>query len=135
MMMNQSQRKTLESTGILAGRSLIGFMFMFSGFGMFMSGADAVGGYFGSVGVPFPMLSFYIVVIAKMVAGAALILGYRVGLMAGALILFTLGATYFGHRDLSDEMNQIMVLKNLAIIGGLLYVMAFGAGSGWKLGR
>ncbi|MFM2424000.1 MAG: hypothetical protein RLZZ70_389 [Candidatus Parcubacteria bacterium] len=133
--MNESQRKTLESTGILVGRSLIGFMFLFSGFGMFMGGAAAVGGYFGSVGVPFPMFSFYIVVIAKMVAGAALILGYRVGLMAGALILFTIGATYFGHRDLSDEINQIMVLKNLAIIGGLLYVMAFGAGSGWKLGK
>jgi uncharacterized membrane protein YphA (DoxX/SURF4 family) len=30
-------------------------------------------------------------------------------------------------------MNDIATLKNIAIVGGLLYVMAFGAGNGWRL--
>ncbi len=132
-MMNESQRKTLESTGILVGRSLIGLMFLYTGYGMFMNGAEATAGYFASVGVPMAALAFWVVVILKIAAGLALILGYRVGCAAGALILFTLAATYFGHRDTSDPMNQIAIMKNLAIVGGLLYVMAYGAGTGWRL--
>ncbi len=133
--MNESQRKMIEKYGILVGRSLIGIMFLVSGYGMFAGGVAATAGYFASVGIPLAGLAAWVAIIVKIVGGLALILGYRVGCAAGALILFTLGATYFGHSDISDQMNQIAVMKNFAIIGGLLYVMAFGAGSGWKLGK
>jgi putative oxidoreductase len=133
MMMNESQRKMLESTGILVGRSLIGVLFLVSGYGMFAGGVAGTAGYFASVGIPMAGIAAWVAIIIKICGGLALILGYRVGLAAGALILFTLGASYFGHHDLSDQMNQIAVMKNLAIIGGLLYVMAFGAGTGWRL--
>ncbi len=133
MMMNESQRNTLESTGILVGRSLIGLMFLYTGYGMFAQGAEATAAYFTMVGIPFATLVYWPVVLLKIGGGLALILGYRVGLAAAALILFTLGATYFGHSDTSDQMNQIAIMKNLAIVGGLLYVMAYGAGKGWKL--
>jgi putative oxidoreductase len=132
-MMNESQRKTLETTGILVGRSLLGLLFLYTGYGMFAQGAEATAGYFAMVGIPMAGLVYWPVVLLKIGGGLALILGYRVGLAAAALILFTLGATYFGHRDLSDQMNQIAVMKNLAIVGGLLYVMAYGAGKGWKI--
>ncbi len=135
MMMNESQRKTLGSTGILIGRSLIGLMFLVSGYGMFAGGVEGTAAYFVSVGVPMAGIAVWVAIIVKVVAGLALILGYRVGAAAGALILFTIGATYFGHRDLSDPMNEIAIMKNLAIVGGLLYVMAFGAGNGWRLSR
>ncbi len=69
----------------------------------------------------------------KLGGGLALVLGYKVEEAALALILFTLGATYFGHSDWSQPMNDVATLKNLAIVGGLLYVMAFGAGNGWRL--
>lgn len=131
--MNEAQRQTLQSLGILVGRSLIGILFLVSGYGMWAGGVANTAGYFASVGIPMAGLAAYCAIIVKMLGGLALILGYRVGCAAAALILFTLGATYFGHSDWSDQMNQIAVMKNLAIIGGLLYVMAFGAGTGWKL--
>ncbi len=133
MMMNDSQRKTLETYGILVGRSLIGILFLVSGYGMFAGGVASTAGYFASVGIPMAGVAAWVAIIVKIGGGLALILGYRVGLAAAALILFTLGATYFGHRDLSDQMNEIAVMKNLAIVGGLLYVMAYGAGTGWRL--
>jgi putative oxidoreductase len=133
MMMNESQRKTLGSTGILVARSLIGLFFLLSGYGMFTAGQEAISGFFASVGVPFAALAYWPVVILKIGAGLALILGYRVGLAASGLIGFTLLATYFGHSDWEDPLNLTAVTKNLAVVGGLLYVMAYGAGTGWKL--
>ena len=132
-MMNESHRKTLQSNGILLGRTLIGLLFLYTGYGMFMAGGEAIGGYFASVGVPMAALAYWVVLAVKIGGGLALILGYKVEQAALALILFTLGATYFGHSDWNDQVNQIMVMKNLAIVGGLLYVMAFGAGTGWKI--
>ncbi len=131
--MNESQRKMLGSHGLLIARSLLGFLFVFTGYGMFTAGPEAIGGYFASVGVPLGAMMYWPVVILKISAGLALILGYRVGCAAAALILFTLGATYFGHSDWSDQNQVTAALKNFAIVGGLLYVAAHGAGSGWKL--
>ena len=131
--MNESQRKMLGSHGLLIARSLLGFLFMFTGYGMFTAGPEAIGGYFASVGVPFGAMMYWPVVILKISAGLALILGYRVGCAAAALILFTLGATYFGHSDWSDQNQVTAALKHFAIVGGLLYVAAHGAGSGWKI--
>jgi putative oxidoreductase len=133
MMMNESQRKTLESTGILVGRSLLGLMFLFAGYGMFVQGAEGTSAYYASVGVPMAALAYWLVLAVKILGGLGLVLGYRVGAAAAALIAFTLLATYFGHSDVSDPMNQMAIMKNLAIVGGLLYVMAYGAGTGWKL--
>ena len=133
MMLQPHHRTLLESHGILIGRSLIGLLFLLTGYGMFTAGSEAIGGYFASVGVPFPALAYWLVVALKMLAGLALILGYRVGCAAAALIGFTVLATYFGHSDLSNPDNYTAIAKNLAVVGGLLYVMAFGAGSGWKL--
>lgn len=132
-MLKESHRAQLQSTGILVGRSLIGILFLVSGYGMFAGGVDNTAGYFASVGIPMAGIAAWVAIVVKVLGGLALILGYRVGCAAAALILFTLGATYFGHSDWSNEMNQIAVMKNLAIVGGLLYVMAFGAGQGWKL--
>lgn len=132
-MMNESHRKTLQSNGILLGRTLIGLLFLYTGYGMFTAGPEAIGGYFTTVGVPMAALAYWVVLAIKFGAGLALVLGYKVEHAALALILFTLGATYFGHSDWSQPMNDVMTMKNLAIVGGLLYVMAFGAGTGWKI--
>jgi uncharacterized membrane protein YphA (DoxX/SURF4 family) len=53
-----------------------------------------------------------------------LMVGYRVGVAASALILFTLGTTLIAHMD----PNDTNLFKNLAIVGGLLYVVAYGKG-------
>ena len=90
--LNESQRKMLGSHGLLIARSLLGFLFVFTGYGMFTAGPEAIGGYFASVGVPLGAMMYWPVVILKISAGLALILGYRVGCAAAALILFTLGA-------------------------------------------
>jgi putative oxidoreductase len=65
--------------------------------------------------------------------GALLILGWRTRWVAWLLILFTVVATYLGHKfwlaDAAQYGNQLNhFLKNVAVVGGLLMLTAFGPG-------
>lgn len=118
----------LRGKGTMLGRMLIGLLFFFSGVGILVNGPAGSGMYFESLGIPMGALLVWPVLILKLGAGGMLIAGYRVGVAAGALIIFTLLTTLIAHMDIND----INLFKNLAIIGGLLYTMAYGAGDGWK---
>lgn len=115
----------VQTKGVVVGRVLMGLLFLSSGLGMlFMQGPAGVAGYFDSLGLPMPVIVAWLVIILKIVAGGLLVIGKKVGAAAGALILFTLGTILIAHLDLED----VNLFKNLAIVGGLLYAMAFGAG-------
>lgn len=125
MMMSTEHRELVRTYGTVVGRVLMGLLFVGGGLSMlFMQGPENVGAYFASVGVPLGALMAWPVIILKVVAGGMLMAGYRVGVAATALILFTLGATLIAHMD----PNDTGLFKNLAIVGGLLYVIAYGKG-------
>lgn len=130
-MMTEEQRSLLRTYGTLAGRVFLGLLFVFTAVGFILGGTDAVASMIANKGLPFAGLITWIVIVVKILSGAALILGYRVGYAAGALIVFTALTILFFHMDFRNDVN---FFKNLAIIGGLFYVMAYGAGDGWKLG-
>ncbi len=127
-MLSEGQRDLLRTQGTMLGRMLIGLLFFFSGVGIIVNGPAGTGMYFDSLGIPMGSLLVWPVLMLKLGAGCMLIAGYRVGVAAGALIIFTLLATLIAHMDIND----INLFKNLAIVGGLLYTMAYGAGEGWK---
>ncbi len=130
MMLSEAQRDMLRTYGTLVGRILLGLLFFILGLGMLMGGAPVA--MVEGIGIPVAGLVAWIVVAIKVLGGAGLILGYRVGLSAAALFVFTLLTVVFIHIN-DDTSTQLY--KNLAIMGGLLYVMAYGAGEGWKLGK
>ena len=111
--------KTWENSSDLAGRIMIAAMFLIAGVGK-ISGYAGTQGYMQSMGVPGALLPL---VIALEIFGAiAIIVGYRTRLVAAAFI-FHGGA---------DQMQQIMLLKNVAVTGGFLFLVARGAG-GWSI--
>jgi putative oxidoreductase len=65
----------------------------------------------------------------EIVGGAALVLGYRARLAAAILAAFTVTAAVAFHSDLADQNQFVYFFKNIAMTGGLLQVVAFGAGS------
>lgn len=130
-MMNESQRAMLRSKGTLLGRVLMGLLFFFSGVGILMQGTAGTVGFYESLGLPMAGLLVWVTLAIKLGAGGALILGYRVGAAALALIVFTIAATLVAHMNTEDPG----LWKNLAVIGGLLYVMAYGTGESWKISR
>jgi len=125
LMLTDTQRDLVRDKGSVFGRFLIGFLFFAGGMGMLlMQGPVATAVFFASVGVPYASIVVWPVIALKIVAGLAIILGYRVGLASASLIAFTAATTMIAHRDFADPS----LLKNLAVIGGLMYLMAYGPG-------
>jgi putative oxidoreductase len=120
--------KTWENSADLAGRVLLAAMFLLSGIGK-ISGYAGTQGYMESMGVPGALLP--LVIALEIVGAVAVIVGFRTRLAAAGLALFTLAAGFIFHGG-ADQMQQIMLFKNVAVAGGFLLLVARGAGD-WSL--
>jgi putative oxidoreductase len=119
---------TMPRLADLAGRLLISTMFLVSGLGK-LSGFAGTQAYMESAGVPGGLLPL---VIALEVFGAlAVIVGLHTRWAAAGLAGFSVAAALLFHGG-SDPMQQIMLMKNLAVAGGFLFLVAHGAGA-WSL--
>ncbi|HET9820761.1 MAG TPA: DoxX family protein [Burkholderiaceae bacterium] len=118
---------------LVVARILLALMFVLSGFSK-LAGLEGTAGYIASVGLPAPTLLALGAGVLEVVAGVALIVGFQARWAALALALFTLVATFLFHAYWSmpkeqQFMQMLMFQKNLGIVGGLLFVYAFGAGT------
>ena len=109
------------------GRWLLAAIFLISGIGKLFDPAGTIG-YIGAVGLPLPGFVFILTVILEIGGALMLIAGFRTRIVALALAGFTLAAAVLFHGNVGDQNQFIHFLKNLAIVGGLLQVAAFGAG-------
>jgi putative oxidoreductase len=110
------------------GRLLIGLPFAMSGFGK-LTAIDATLGYIQSVGLPMPTVALILAVITELGGGLLLIAGFRVRAVALVLALFSLATAVSFHRNFGDQNQMIHFLKNVMMAGGLLQIVAFGAGA------
>jgi putative oxidoreductase len=112
----------------LLGRVLIAAIYLLSGFGKLTAPA-ATAGYIASAGLPLPMLGVIIAIGVELGGGILLVLGYQTRLVAVVMAVFTVATAVFFHNNFADQNMMIHFLKNIAMTGGLLQVVAFGAGS------
>jgi putative oxidoreductase len=110
------------------GRLLIALIFVMSGLSKIAAPAATIA-YIQSAGAPLAPAAFAFAVIVELAGGLALIFGFQTRLTAAALAIFTLAAGILFHNNMADQNQMIHFLKNLAITGGLLQVVAFGAGA------
>jgi len=121
---------TASNAADLAGRIFIALLFLVAGIGKLGAGYEGTQAYMEAMGVPGMLLPL---VIALEIGGAILLIaGFRTRTTALALAAFTLLSALLFHVDFSDQMQQIMFLKNVAIAGGFLLLAARGAG-GWSM--
>jgi putative oxidoreductase len=116
----------------LAGRLFLSVLFLVSGFGKLMGFAGAAG-YIASKGLPMPQVLAGLTIVAELGGGLALLFGFKTRLVAWGFILFLIIISPIFHNFWSAPpeqaaMQQIQFLKNLAILGGMLMVAAFGPG-------
>ncbi|WP_051231680.1 DoxX family protein [Stutzerimonas azotifigens] len=111
----------------LAGRLLLSAIFILSGLSKLAAPAGTIG-YIEAVGLPFPGLALAIAVAVEVLGGIALVIGFRTRLVAAGLALFSVATALAFHNALGDQNQFIHFFKNLAMAGGLLQVVAFGAG-------
>ncbi len=118
----------------LVGRTLIGLIFLVAGVRKVMGFAGTVA-YLTKLGFPAAEAVAVIAIIIEVGGSILLIVGWRTRWAAWLLALFVVVAAFAAHRfwEISDPgqfNNQLNhFLKNLSIVGGLLYVATFGPGS------
>ncbi len=122
----------IEKFGPLIGRILIALLFVPAGFSKITGFSGAVG-YIASQGLPMPQVLAAGTIVVEIGAGLALLIGLQARIAAGVLLIFTLLAAFVFHNFWAVPADQQMMqsinfYKNLAISGGLLFIMAFGAG-------
>lgn len=109
------------------GRLLIAVIFLLSGIGkVFAPGGTQA--YIAAAGLPLPLLAFLVAVVVEVGGGVLLVLGYQTRAVAAVLTVFTIAAALGFHNNFAEQNQMIHFLKNIAISGGLLQVVAFGAG-------
>jgi putative oxidoreductase len=84
--------------------------------------------YFASVHIPLPEVAVWISILVHLLGGFALVLGFKTRWAAAALCLLCLGTAFWVHLPVGDVTNMMHFYKNLAMAGGFLYVMNYGAG-------
>ena len=126
----------LQNPLALVGRLLLALLFLPAGIGKITGFAGTVG-YIGSVGLPLPALGAVIAIVVEIVGGVALIAGFGTRIAALILALFTLAASFLFHAYWAvpaDQqfVTQLLFMKNIAVVGGLLTLSAWGAGA-WSM--
>jgi len=111
----------------LLGRILIGVPFLMSGLGKLAAYAGTVG-YISAVGLPGAPLAYIVAVLIEVGGSLLLISGYRVRPAALVMAVFSVATAIFFHRNFGDQNQMIHFLKNFAMAGGLLQLVAFGPG-------
>ena len=125
--------QAVEKFGPAVGRILLALIFLMSGINKILNW-EGTEGYMMSVGMPMVTIFLIGAVVLEVGGSLSVILGFKARWGALALIVFTIPTTLIFHAywavdPAQMQLQQIMFMKNLAMIGGLLLVMANGAGA------
>ncbi len=121
--------ETLRGLGALVGRLLLALIFVISGAAKFAHPAMFVG-MMAHAGVPTGLLVLLLYASAaiELIGGVLLIVGYHGHWVAFVMFLWLIPVTIVMHAIPGGMLNQLMVMKNLAIMGGLLMIAVQGSG-------
>lgn len=120
---------TINNTSSLLGRAMLAGIFILAGVDK-IGGFDGTQAYMESVGVPGLLLP--LVIALEVLGGIAILIGFQTKIAALLLAGFTLLAGIIFHSDFGQPMQSILFMKNIAITGAFLLLVAHGAGN-WSL--
>ncbi len=109
---------------VVVGRILMAVLFLVSGLGK-LGSPGATMGYMASMGLPGVLI--WPTILLEVGGGLALALGWQLRFIAPALGVFSLTAAAVFHHNIADQMQRLMLLKDIAIVGGLALAWAIDA--------
>jgi putative oxidoreductase len=122
---------SLQNPLSLIGRVLLALLFVPAGF-MKIGGFAGTVGYIASKGVPLPEVAAAIAIAVELGLGLLLLIGFQTRWAALGIAIFTLVITFIFHAFWVDPAQMQAFYKNIAVVGGLLTVAAWGAGA-WSV--
>lgn len=124
----------LNKYGALLARILLAAIFIMAGFSK-IGGFAGTQAYMASRGMPATAFLAVGALLIEIAGGLSIIVGYKARLGAFILFLFLIPTTLIFHTPLGGafpaeqvQLQQVMVMKNMAIMGGLLAIAVHGAG-------
>jgi len=128
--------------GLLAflGRAMIVTIFLMSAVGNKIPKFNDVAGYMAAEGVPQPKILLAGAIAFLILGGLSVLLGYKARLGALLLLVFLAAATYYFHDFWKapaekQQTELIQFMKNLALMGTMVFLIANGPGPGSLDGR
>lgn len=122
----------IQQYGPLVGRILLGAIFVIYGFdkafGFIGMGYAGLTGAIASKGLPMPDVFAVLTILIEAGGGLMLVLGYKARLAALVIFLFIIPLNFFFHPFWADPAQMSSFWKNAAVMGGMLYVAAYGSG-------
>jgi len=127
---------SLQNPLSLIGRALLALLFIPAGFSK-IGGFAGTAGYIASKGVPLPELAAAAAIGVELGLGLLLLIGWQTRWAALGIAFFTVVITFIFHNFWAVPAEQVMAqqqsfFKNIAVVGGLLTVAAWGAGA-WSV--
>ncbi len=120
------------------GRILLALIFVIYGFdkafGFIGGGFSGTSGAIASKGLPLPEVLAALTILIEAGGGLMLLFGFKTRLAAWAIFLVLIPITIFFHPVWSDIGQMSSFFKNLAVMGGMLYVVANGPGA-WSIDK
>ena len=107
------------------GRIFLSALFLIEGFGKISMQEDVVM-YMEEYGVP--GILFVPATVLEILFPLFLILGYKTKWAASIMALFTFAVAIIFHTDFSEGMQMMLFLKDIAIAGGFMIIIAYGPG-------
>jgi|ERR1700674_4282371 putative oxidoreductase len=120
---------------VLLGRLFFVLIFLMAGLNHFSRQTIA---YSASQGVPLASIAVPFSGVLALTGGLSILLGYRARIGAWLIALFLVAVTPTMHKfwgvpdPMMHQMQMIMFMKNLSILGGALLITQLGAGP-WSL--
>lgn len=123
---------TTQGMAALIGRICFSTIFIVAGYHK-LAAYSATVAVMTSKGIPMAEWLIVGAIILELGGGILVLLGYKARLGALMLLLFIIPVSYYFHsfwgygpEEMVNQMHHFM--KNLAMMGGALYIMAFGPG-------
>jgi len=107
------------------GRILLSTLFLIEGLGKISMQEDVIM-YMEDYGVP--EILFVPATVLEILFPLLLIVGYKTKWAASVMALFTFTVAIIFHTDFSQGMQMILFLKDIAIAGGFMIIVAYGPG-------
>jgi putative oxidoreductase len=128
--------------GLLAflGRAMIVTIFLMSAVGNKIPKFNDVAGYMAAEGVPQPKILLAGAIAFLILGGLSVLLGYKARFGALLLLVFLAAATYYFHDFWKapaekQQAEMINFMKNLSLMGTMVFLIANGPGPGSLDGR
>lgn len=105
-----------------------------------LSAVSKIGNFAGTVqymeahSIPAAPFFLYGAVLFEFLGGVLVASGYRSKVGALILIIFLIPTTIIFHGKISDRVEMVNLMKNLSILGSLVFIFSNGPGK-WAIGK